>query len=103
MFNNHMGLDSRFRLRNKFQVLTYNSKNWMEMFKFIFPVALVLSILISCSGPDKSLPWKMINEKDLGNGLCEFYFVQSTGKGLPHRKEIQDSCGKYTYLQQVKF
>lgn len=75
----------------------------MEMFKFIFPLALVLSILISCSGPDKSLPWKMINEKDLGNGLCEFYFVQSTGKGLPHRKEIQDSCGKYTYLQQVKF
>lgn len=75
------------------------------MSKLIFPFILFSCILISCLGPDKSSSWQMINQKDLGNGLCEFYFIQkqSTGKGLPYRKEIKDSCGRYTYLQEVKF
>jgi len=51
----------------------------------------------------------MMYQLDIGDDVhkpyYEYYFIQkqSTGKGLPYRKEIEDSCGKYTYLQEVKF
>lgn len=66
-------------------------------------ILLIILMLISCAGPEKPGNWQMVNEKDLGKGLCKFYFIQSTGHGLPHRMEKIDSCGKYAYLEIVIF
>jgi hypothetical protein len=41
-----------------------------------------------------------INTTDRGS--CEYFLVQKTGPGLPHRKTIEDSCGKWEYNQTVK-
>lgn len=56
----------------------------------------------SCLSPDPNGDWVVANIQGTDRGSCEYFLVQKTGPGLPHRKTIEDSCGKWEYNQTVK-
>lgn len=56
----------------------------------------------SCLSPDPKGDWVVANINTTDRGSCEYFLVQKTGPGLPHRKTIEDSCGKWEYNQTVQ-